>query len=510
MAKPWLTSNDLITSVQRKIAVPLSQVTFTRNDILAFANEEMMVSQVPSVLQYHEEYFVHSVNIPMVSGVSRYAIPNRAVGMRLRDLKWADNAGNMFDMTRIQPEDKAFFQANIGANTAIHKFYVEGNDVVLSPSVVTSPTGSLVMSFYLRPNQLVKDDRAAIMVGFNQTILVNNSLVVPLDTVTINNVILTAVNTLGGSITAITPNNDTTTITSVGHQLSSGQLVTIVSSDSNPIVDGTFVVSVIDDDNFSINKPISVAGTTGTFTSPNQFQIGLTDTATAGSLSTAINATKAVISSIAPSSTVTLLFKYIDTDVETNNQFGFLIPQDTIGIQFNQLPSQYMDLEESTTTPLFEDGSLIDILQTEPGHRTYLYDVVIPDGGISGDSIIFPKSSLMVPTGNIQSIGNVNSVTTMQYVYANLQVGDYICLSNECIIPQIPPDLHSGLAERTSGRILAAQGDAVGLQATQGKIAEINQSQGTILDDRVEGTPQKVTARHSLLRYGKMGTRRRT
>src|SRR5258706_10131324 len=98
MAKPWLTSNELIASVQRKIAFPLSQVTFSRNDILAFANDEMMVSQVPSVLQYHEEYFVHSVNVPLKTGVSRYPIPNRAIGMRLRDVKWADNAGNMFDM----------------------------------------------------------------------------------------------------------------------------------------------------------------------------------------------------------------------------------------------------------------------------------------------------------------------------------------------------------------------------------------------------------------------------
>jgi hypothetical protein len=33
--------------------------------------------------------------------------------------------------------------------------------------------------------------------------------------------------------------------------------------------------------------------------------------------------------------------------------------------------------------------------------------------------------------------------------------------------------------------------------------------QGNLLDQRSEGTPQKITARNSLLRYGKMGVRRR-
>jgi len=33
--------------------------------------------------------------------------------------------------------------------------------------------------------------------------------------------------------------------------------------------------------------------------------------------------------------------------------------------------------------------------------------------------------------------------------------------------------------------------------------------QGSLLDDRVEGAPQKITARHSILRYLKMGVRKR-
>jgi len=45
--------------------------------------------------------------------------------------------------------------------------------------------------------------------------------------------------------------------------------------------------------------------------------------------------------------------------------------------------------------------------------------------------------------------------------------------SNQCIIPQIPPELHSGLAERTAARILASLGDMSGLQASNAKIQEL-------------------------------------
>jgi hypothetical protein len=92
---------------------------------------------------------------------------------------------------------------------------------------------------------------------------------------------------------------------------------------------------------------------------------------------------------------------------------------------------------------------------------------------------------------------------------APLIPGDYICLANECIIPQIPPDLHNGLAERTSARILAALGDQAGLQASNQKIAEIEQRQGNLMSTRDDGNVQKVNGRHSLLHQGQLGRFRR-
>jgi len=162
--KPFMTSRDLINAVKRKILFPISQNTFSESDLLAFANEEMQISQVPSILQFHEEYFVYNKVLPLVSNISRYPVPNRAIGMRLRDLAFSDSVGNVYEVTRINSDDKSFFQQSTGTSETIHKYYLEGNDVVLTPSIGANPTtGNVNFYFYLRPNQLVDDTRAAKM-----------------------------------------------------------------------------------------------------------------------------------------------------------------------------------------------------------------------------------------------------------------------------------------------------------------------------------------------------------
>jgi hypothetical protein len=193
--KPWLTSDDIISSVKRKISFPTSQSTFTDEDILKFGNEEMMIALVPEVLSYHEEYFVYKTNVTLLPNTLRYNIPDRAIGMRLRDVFYLDESGNLFDMARINPDDKGYFQYNTASDTAPFRYYLEGNEIVLTPSdtVTFTPTGSLQVSYYLRPNQLVLNERAFTVNCFTKTIQCINANIVAGDTITLGDNVLTAV-----------------------------------------------------------------------------------------------------------------------------------------------------------------------------------------------------------------------------------------------------------------------------------------------------------------------------
>ena len=432
-SKPYMNSADLIESVKRKISFPVSQQTFSDKDILAFANEEMFIAQVPAVLEFHEEYFVFVQQVPIMQGQNRYPMPTRAIGMKLRDVKWEDTNGNIFDMARVNPEEKAFYQVNIGTSETISKYYIEGNDLVILPALTVTNALTLFFYYFLRPNQLVDIARAATIQSF------------------VNQITTLAAN--------ISP-NDTVTI--------AGQVFTAVSG----------------------------------VPSANQFQIG-TDIQTATNLAAAINLNGVAIANNGSPSTslVTLNFTTITNSqlVTTSNPAGFIIPSNTQMIQFDQVPSSYQDPITFKISPLFVPGATVDFLQTNPGHKTYTIDASII--GVSGTIMSFSKTSLYSPLPGVPFAYHPATIPVM--------VGDYVCLSNEAIIPQIPPDLHNSLAQRTATMILAALGDQAGLQASMAKVQEMEKKQISLLDARVEGSPLKIAPKHSLLRYQGMGSRRR-
>lgn len=399
--KPYYTSNTLIDAIKRKISFPSYQSTFSSDDLLAFANEEMLIAQVPNVMSFHEEYFVFPVDIPLKANKNRYNIPNRAIALKLRDLAYVDSNNNIFEMTRINSEDKSMYSTNYSLGDNPLRFYIEGNEIVIVGSA-TNISGKLTAYIFLRPNQLVLDERAAIISSFNRDITI---------------------------------------------------------SDYTALVSGVSAVTI---------QGITFIAVSGS-PSANEFLIDVSNAATAANLSTAI-ANSASLSNISTNNlgaTVTVISSDEVLDISTGSTAAITL-------------SIYQQLACTTTIPSnITAGSLVDLLQTKPGHRTYAYDIKVPSNGISG-------SSILLLDGNVPR---------------NMTVGDYVCSENECIIPQIPPDLHNALAERACARVLEALGDQQGLQNTMIKITDIEQKQGTLLSDRVDGSPQKITARHSLLKY---------
>jgi len=452
-AKPYYTTDQLVESVKRRISYPLSQNTFQYSDIVAFLNEELQLSAVPAVKMEHEEYFVYKRTTALVDGISRYEIPDRAIGMALRDVKYSDLYGNFYDMTRIAPDDKAFFQQSNGSNQTIAKYYLEGNELVLTPQVLSGATGLLNFFIFLRPNSLVRDDRACTIRNFQKEFTVSN------------------------------------TNLQVGDQL-----IIYTGVQSPTPVSNIFT---------------AVSGVP----SANEFQIGATDLITASNLAISINT--AAITNITATDTSTISpavgkvkVSYKDISVDfgvlkgtgNTNPEGITYDQDNTYINFDQLPTSYTDPETDITTPLYDPNgtSYVDFLQTNPGHRTYTYDVKLLS--INGTVGVFATDDLKTYQNN--SSGG-------QLTFYNIKIGDYICLQNECIIPQIPPELHNALAERAASRVLMAIGDMQGYQVSQAKIAEMNKMQETLIGSRIESSVPKVFNRYSLLRLGKSRFRRR-
>jgi hypothetical protein len=387
--KPFYTSASLIEAVKRNQSVPISQITYEAEDILVFATEEIFLSQIPSILQYHEEYYVYEQDIPLVGGKSRYPIPARAIGMKLRDLYYVDTQGQLVEMSKINPDDESFFATDSQSNpTPIH-YKIQNNSIVIVPSVAQTVQGKLRFTYFLRPNSLVTDDKAAISTSFSKAITFDNANLVAGDVITINGVDYVADTDFAiGANSSITASN--------------------------------FSSSLSTDYTFHVDGPIC---------------------------------------------TVT----FFDRNTAFSSSSAGAQVQSTIQVNCTSVP------EEIT------EGSIVDILQTDGGHNTLNIDVRLASGSVSTTSITFKETDIpeeFVP-------------------------GDYICLQYQCIIPQIPTDLHTLLAERTCARILESMGDREGLATANKKIDDLEARQSAIIDSRVEGSPTKVFNRHSLLMYGK-------
>jgi len=525
-AKPYYTTDDLIASIQRRISYPLSQNTFQYSDLVAFLNEELQLSAVPAVKMEHEEYFVFKRIVPLVDGISRYEIPDRAIGMALRDVKYSDPYGNFYDMTRIAPDDKAFFQQSNGSNQTIAKFYIEGNELVLTPQVQVGATGMLNFFIYLRPNSLVRNDRARIIQNYQKEFTINNSnlqagdqfiIYTGVQSPTPVENIFTAISSSQQVITSVNTSGLITLASPHGFDIGTTKNITlfnVAGSTSTPTLNNnTFEATVTGANTLQLpaTVSISVGGTGGNAIYSSQMLIGSSSVDTALKMIVSVNA--ANITNITASNTstpsigkTTISYKDISVNFEVIkgvgnlNSTGITFDAENIYINFDEnLGSTYQDPETDIVSPFFEPGiSLVDFLQTNPGHRTYTYDVKLVS--VQGSVGAFAANDLKSYAQN-SSGGELS--------YLNIKVGDYICLQNECIIPQIPPELHNALAERAASRILMAIGDMQGYQISQAKIAEMNKMQETLIGSRIESSVPKVFNRYSLLRLGKSRFRRR-
>lgn len=144
------TSTELLASIKTRAMIPSSQNTFQDSDLLNLANEEMESFIVGTLMRVQEEYLVYTQQIPLVQGQTRYRIPERAIGMKIRDIVMVTNSSKYY-LPRIAREAIPEFDSqNLGAG-----FYLENNNIVLLWEPNASE-GYLEVSTFGRPGKIVE------------------------------------------------------------------------------------------------------------------------------------------------------------------------------------------------------------------------------------------------------------------------------------------------------------------------------------------------------------------
>jgi len=163
-----------------------------------------------------------------------------------------------------------------------------------------------------------------------------------------------------------------------------------------------------------------------------------------------------------------------------------LVPLDEVGVITN-INRSTGEIQVSVLPTTFDANTPCDFYKHQSPHN--LLKINVTPTGVNASSRTLTFSPSDIP--------------------ADLIVGDHVSLAEQCAIPQIPSDLHPFLAQKTSERILAAQGDVEGLRIAQAKTAEMELRAGTIIDNRVDESPIKLVNRRGILQSGLISRRYR-
>lgn len=156
------TTSDLVEAVKAIASIPSSQNLFATADFLRFANRAMHKKLIPLVLSTREEYWVKTYDLAITANQAEYAIPQRAIGSKLRDVVLVEGTSET-SLPRLEPEN--IYSTESGRLG----FYLEGTNVVLNPTP-DATQDTLRLKHFRRPNKLVATTACGLIESINTSL----------------------------------------------------------------------------------------------------------------------------------------------------------------------------------------------------------------------------------------------------------------------------------------------------------------------------------------------------
>lgn len=161
--------NALLTSVKQRSMNAENQNLLSDTDIVRIASEELQGTILPYIESVKNEYYVTNKDLTFVSGQSRYDIPQRATGTKLRDVCLVDNQGNEVLLNYINPEDMKSSWAYAPYQFGFYPTDYSIN-IVLGNNLGSGNYSFVRMIYFRRPNTLCttgSGGNAGRVVSFN-------------------------------------------------------------------------------------------------------------------------------------------------------------------------------------------------------------------------------------------------------------------------------------------------------------------------------------------------------
>jgi hypothetical protein len=154
------------------------------------------------------------------------------------------------------------------------------------------------------------------------------------------------------------------------------------------------------------------------------------------------------------------------------------------------------DATVATITDIDRTAGTITLATAPTGYTdSVLYDFTKAKSPHNIIDIDIPIVSINISTRTI--------TLDLDNIPVELEVGDYMPLAGQTMVPNVPTELHMILAQRVAQRVMEALGDTEGLSNATAKVAEMEDKMSTMMTSRVEGAPRKVVNRSSMTGIGR-------
>lgn len=200
-----------------------------------------------------------------------------------------------------------------------------------------------------------------------------------------------------------------------------------------------------------------------------------------------------------------------------NNTLTFPVPLNVASV--NLLSSSmtipghgfYTGCTVSVTSPngtiptALQSGGTTVLNGTNKGSITNAYFAINVDTNTVqfATSLVNARNGVFIPLTDTGT-GSLIVAPTINHISSEIQIGDYINVNGETIVPQLPMEMHSLLVERAALVCIESVGDAQEVNLMRAKLKEMEKSMMDLLDNRTEGSPRKINPRNSIMKNSKI------
>lgn len=165
---PSQTVDDIVSNVIASSRLPISQVTFTPQNIIAFLQDEQQTTVESLVKAVRDDYWVANYDQVILPNTFQYAMPPRAVAGSLRKIVFVDPSGFEIDCPHLD-EDQISTPSYFSFRPSWQGqgAFIRNDQIILWPQTFSNVYYKLRQRYERRPNSLASSTNCAQITGVN-------------------------------------------------------------------------------------------------------------------------------------------------------------------------------------------------------------------------------------------------------------------------------------------------------------------------------------------------------